>query len=73
MVLKQRAYCSTDCECLKVCEESINSFESLITDNTCAILVEPIQGEGGIITPKAGWLKQLEGSMYTKQYSINSR
>lgn len=56
---KIATYCSTDCECSKVCEESINSFESLITDNTCAILVEPIQGEGGIITPKAGWLKQL--------------
>ena len=56
---KTANYCSTDCECSKVCEESIHSFESLITDNTCAILVEPIQGEGGIITPKAGWLKQL--------------
>ena len=56
---KTASYCSTDCECSKVCEESINSFESLITDNTCAILVEPIQGEGGIITPKVGWLKQL--------------
>ena len=56
---KTASYCSTDCECSKVCEESIHSFESLITDNTCAILVEPIQGEGGIITPKTGWLKQL--------------
>ena len=56
---KKATYCSTDCECSKICEESINSFESLITDNTCAILVEPIQGEGGIITPKTGWLKQL--------------
>ena len=49
---KKATYCSTDCECSKICEESINSFESLITDNTCAILVEPIQGEGGIITLK---------------------
>ena len=56
---KKATYCSTNCECSKICEESINSFESLITDNTCAILVEPIQGEGGIITPKTGWLKQL--------------
>ena len=56
---KTASYCSSDCECSKVCEKSINSFESLITKNTCAILVEPIQGEGGIITPKAGWLKQL--------------
>ena len=56
---KTASYCSTDCECAKVCEQSIHSFESLITDNTCAILVEPIQGEGGIITPRTGWLKQL--------------
>ena len=34
-------------------------FKSKINKNTCAILVEPIQGEGGIIVPKDGWLKQL--------------
>ncbi|MDC0409955.1 ornithine--oxo-acid transaminase [Gammaproteobacteria bacterium] len=56
---KTAEYCSSNCECSKVCETSINSIESLITDNTCAVLVEPIQGEGGIVTPRAGWLKQL--------------
>jgi len=30
-----------------------------ITPNTVAILVEPIQGEGGIIVPPAGYLKRL--------------
>ena len=30
-----------------------------ITPNTVAILIEPIQGEGGIIVPPAGYLKRL--------------
>ena len=56
---KTAEYCSSNCDCSKVCELSINSIESLITKNTCAVLVEPIQGEGGIVTPRSGWLKQL--------------
>jgi ornithine--oxo-acid transaminase len=31
-----------------------------ITPNTCAFLVEPIQGEAGIIIPSAGYLKRAE-------------
>lgn len=38
---------------------NINSVESLITENTCCILIEPIQGEAGIIIPPEGYLKQL--------------
>ena len=34
------------------------ALESAITPNTCAFLVEPIQGEAGIIIPPAGFLKQ---------------
>ena len=52
-------YCgSCDCESLKNCI-SIESFERKINKNTCAILVEPIQGEAGIRVPKDGWLKEL--------------
>jgi ornithine--oxo-acid transaminase len=52
-------YCRTNCACSKVCEKSINSIKNLINENTCAVIVEPIQGEGGIITPQKGWLEQL--------------
>mgnify|MGYP001356621164 FL=1 len=52
-------YCHTNCACSKVCETSINSIKNLINENTCAVIVEPIQGEGGIITPQKGWLEQL--------------
>ena len=55
----QADYCSTNCDCSKVCEKSIQSIKNLINNNTCAVLVEPIQGEGGIITPQDGWLRQL--------------
>jgi len=34
------------------------ALEKAITRNTCAFLVEPIQGEAGIIVPPAGFLKK---------------
>ncbi|MFH2009645.1 MAG: ornithine--oxo-acid transaminase [bacterium] len=33
------------------------AFEAAITANTCAFLVEPIQGEAGVIVPPEGYLK----------------
>ena len=52
-------YCgSCDCGSIKICI-SIESFEGKINKNTCAILVEPIQGEAGIRVPKDGWLSEL--------------
>ena len=37
----------------------IEAVEKAVTDQTCAVLTEPIQAEGGIITPKPGYLKAL--------------
>ncbi|HEX6803920.1 MAG TPA: ornithine--oxo-acid transaminase [Terriglobales bacterium] len=34
------------------------ALEDAITSNTCAFLVEPIQGEAGIVIPPAGFLKK---------------
>ena len=36
---------------------NIDSLEETINENTAAFLVEPIQGEGGIIVPPRGYLK----------------
>jgi ornithine--oxo-acid transaminase len=36
------------------------SFKNNITENTVAILLEPIQGEGGVIIPPEGFLKSIE-------------
>jgi acetylornithine/N-succinyldiaminopimelate aminotransferase len=33
------------------------SVETLITDNTCAVMLEPLQGEGGIIPAKAEFIQ----------------
>lgn len=37
----------------------VKALEAAITSNTAAFLVEPIQGEGGIIVPPAGYLKAV--------------
>ncbi len=33
------------------------AFEALISDNTCAVMMEPLQGEGGIISPDPDFVK----------------
>lgn len=38
----------------------VEAIEEEITNNTCAVLVEPVQGEAGIVVPPKGWLKQVE-------------
>ena len=35
-----------------------DELERAINENTCAILIEPIQGEGGVIVPPEGYLKR---------------
>jgi ornithine--oxo-acid transaminase len=35
------------------------ALEAAITPNTCAVLLEPIQGEAGILTPPEGYLSEV--------------
>ena len=35
------------------------AVETALTDNVCAVLIEPIQGEAGIVIPPAGYLRRL--------------
>ena len=35
------------------------ALEAAITPDTCAFLTEPMQGEGGIIIPPSGWLRDV--------------
>ncbi|RKX24522.1 MAG: ornithine--oxo-acid transaminase [Candidatus Zixiibacteriota bacterium] len=37
----------------------IDAIEKAINDNTCAIMVEPMQGEGGMYIPREGFLRGL--------------
>jgi acetylornithine/N-succinyldiaminopimelate aminotransferase len=39
---------------------SLTAVEKAITDRTCAVMVEPIQGEGGLNIPSAGYLRDLK-------------
>lgn len=39
--------------------DDIEAVKNAINPNTCAILMEPIQAEAGILIPKAGYLKQV--------------
>jgi acetylornithine aminotransferase len=39
---------------------SIPAVEAALTDRTCAVMVEPIQAEGGINMPSPGYLRELK-------------
>jgi acetylornithine aminotransferase len=37
----------------------LQALRSAITDKTCAVMLEPVQGEGGVNVPPAGYLTQV--------------
>ena len=37
----------------------VEAVAAAVTEKTCAVLVEPVQGEGGVIRPAPGYLDQL--------------
>jgi ornithine--oxo-acid transaminase len=40
--------------------DDVEALEKVITDsNVCAFMLEPIQGEAGVVVPKAGYLKSV--------------
>lgn len=45
--------------CLQAEYNSIESINALITEKTCGVIVEPIQGEGGIMQANEEWLRAL--------------
>lgn len=38
----------------------VKALSKAITENTCAVLLEPIQGEGGVILPDSDYLKEVK-------------
>lgn len=44
----------------------IKALESLISDDTAAVLLEPIQGEGGVVVASESYLKEVETLCHEK-------
>ncbi len=44
-----------------VAYNDIQALQGAVKDRTCAILLEPIQGEGGVIIPEEEYLKEVRG------------
>ncbi|RPI77615.1 MAG: aspartate aminotransferase family protein [Desulfobacteraceae bacterium] len=45
----------------------IRALENTLDENTAAVLIEPIQGEAGVLLPPAGYLKQVADLCRKKQ------
>ena len=44
---------------LNVEYDNIEAIKAATTEKTCAVMVEPVQGEGGVIIPSHGYLKSV--------------
>jgi len=40
--------------------DSVAAVEEAVTDRTCAVMVEPVQGEGGVVVPSESYLRDLK-------------
>lgn len=45
--------------CVEAEFNNIQSIKDLITEKTCGVILEPIQGEGGIMPAKEEWLRAV--------------
>ncbi|KAK7061508.1 5-aminolevulinate synthase [Favolaschia claudopus] len=43
----------------------VEGLEALVTEDTCAVIIEPIQGEGGVNSADAEWLAKLRARCNT--------
>jgi len=44
----------------------VNAIDAAINENTAAVMIEPIQGEGGVIMPTEGYLREVRDICETK-------
>ena len=52
---------------------NISAVKKAISAKTCAILVEPVQGEGGVNIPDKKYLKEIKKNMHSQQTSFDIR
>jgi len=48
----------------------IEHVEKAITSKTCAVIIEPVQGEGGVFVPKPQYLQKLAKLCHSKNLSL---
>ena len=53
--------------------DDLAAVESLIDDQTCAIMIEPVQGEGGVNIPPPGYLQHSRRSSLHQQLRTGAR
>lgn len=60
-MMSPRSRLVTQCEVFSVyCEVTLNPFQKALRDpNVCAFMVEPIQGEAGVVVPDEGYLREV--------------